>query len=527
MKHFFALFLLLSSPALSAMQPDDRLDPGQGAVLLTVSVDYPSLQNVNALPGLVPPLTVERIGAAKPERFILPFRLDGLQQTRAYAGSLPPGRYRIHDLLGGDCRLWCGDGGISVPKAGDLADFVIEAGRVRYLGSVMVSVRSPVPPAKEWQVFWAHTETPDAGIGQRLLSQLYPQLGAANTQVLDIGWEPHVGTTSPQLARENIRRANSGLYEPSPFGKDGLLFGALNGVVKRWNRAEGVRLLDTGSPYLIRGVLRSEDGKLLAGGEASTLLSSDDDGRSWKDASAGLPWGIVLQIKSLGGDELLFSLQHGKSVSLYRGGFADLSWSKVGEWPLEFATWTGLPGAQPEMQLQGRKVALTLPSKKGVFVDLDSGATHDITPPGSLANFTYTADGVMRCTCFRSIAANPWESRDLGKTWVDSPLDRWMVLPAFRDARHGFSYKGALFSKKKTGVMLTRDGGATWTQRPPMTDPGVWRPTYSADGSLMFFSGIAFRKGEAIEELHWSADEGATWTPWVHQGLWAYPATTE
>lgn len=522
---FVGALLLFASVAHAGLQPDDRLQPGEGAVLLTVSVDYPSFANVNALPGMVPPLTVERVGEGKPQRYILGNRLEGLQSTRAYAGSLPAGRYRIHDLIGGNCKLWCGDGGVSMPKAGDLAEFTVEAGQVRYLGSVMVSVQSPLPPSKEWRVFWAHTDAPDAAVGQRLLANVYPQLASAAPAPLLTGWDANEGgAAAAATARDRIRRHNSGLFEPSAYSADGVLFGAQNGVIKRWNRAEGVRLLDTGSPFLIRSVLRSADGQLLAGGEAGTLLHSADDGRTWKDASAGLPYGIVLQIKSLGGDELVFSLQHGSNVSLFRGRFGDATWTKIGEWPLEFATWTGLPGMQPEMQVQGHKVALTLPSKKGVFVDLDSGATHAIVPPGALANFTYTPDGVMRCTCFRSIAANPWESHDLGKTWGDSPLDRWMVLPAFRDAMNGFSFKGALFSKKKIGVMLTRDGGKTWSQSKPPGEGGWWRPAYSADGSLMLFSGIAFVDGNTSEQVHWSADEGASWNLWVNEGTWAYEA---
>src|SRR5205085_10467931 len=117
--------------------------------------------------------------------------------------------------------------------------------------------------------------------------------------------------------------------------------------------------------------------------------------------------------------------------------------------------------------------------------DLDSGDTHDITPPGSIGLFSFSADGVMRCTCIRSIAANPWDSHDFGRTWTDSPIDRWMLLPVFRDADVGFSFKGALFSKKNTAVMQTHDGGKTWTPSTPPTAGGWWRPAYSADGSVM------------------------------------------
>jgi photosystem II stability/assembly factor-like uncharacterized protein len=524
--HAFAgVFLLLASAAQAGTQPDDKLQPGEGAVLLTVSVDYPTFANANAnaMPGWIPQLTVERIAEGKPQRYILPNRLDGLQSTRSYAGSLPPGRYRVYDIMGNDCRFWCGDGGLSVPKAGDLGEFTIEAGQVRYLGSILASVQGPVPPSKKWTVWWGYSEKPEAAVGQRLLAGLYPELAAAAQGHFSAGWEPG-DVAKTDAARERIRRINSGLFDPSPYGSDGFFFGAQNGVIKRWNRSEGVRLIDTGSPFLLRTVLHGSDGRMLAGGEASTLIASNDDGRSWADVSAGLPYGIVLNIRSLGGDELVFSMQSGKNAAIYRGKLGEAAWTKVGEWPMEFAFWTGMPGAQPALQVQGHKLAMTLPSRSGVFVDLDSGETHPITPPGSLAFFSYTADGVMRCTCMRSIAANPWESHDLGRTWTDSPLDRWMLLPVFRDAQTAFSYKGALFSKKKAGVVITHDGGKTWAQSPGPGDGGWWLPNYSADGSVMLLSGIAIVNKDAVEQVHWSTDQGATWTAWVNEGIWLYGA---
>jgi hypothetical protein len=278
---------------------------------------------------------------------------------------------------------------------------------------------------------------------------------------------------------------------------------------------------------------------MLAGGEAGTLLQSADDGRTWTDASAGLPFGIIVQAKSIGADELVFSLLHGKSVSLYRGRLGDARWEKLGEYPLAFKFWTGLPGMYPELQVQGRRVALTLPSKSGVFLDLDSGETHTISPPGSIASFVYSADGVMRCTCFRSIAANPWESRDLGRTWTDSPLDRWLGMPAWRNAQEAFSYKGAMWSAKKAGVVITRDGGQTWTQSPGPPFGMWWRPAYSADGSVMLLTGLANVERKLEEQAHVSLDGGATWQqwttpgtapaaspgPWLHKAVLAPPAS--
>lgn len=524
MVRVLALFLIACGlPAHAAWQPDNALQPGEGAVLLTVSVDYPSFANENALPGLIPQLTVERLDDAKPKQFVLRNRLQGLHTTRAYAGSLPPGRYRVYDIMGSKCRLICAKGGISKPGTEHLAEFVIEAGRVRYLGSVLVSVRPPVKPRKTATVYWGYTRQPDPVAGRRLLDGLYPELAAAATGEMLVGWEtPPDAEATVDAALDRIRRETSSLLDPTPYGDSGVQFGGLNGVVKRAS-GQSMRLIDTGSVFTIKSALQGPDGRMLAGGEASTLRYSSDDGRTWQDVGAGLPYGIVLQIRSIGGDEVVFLLHHGANAALYRGRFGDTSWTQVGDWPMEFKFWTGLPGMPPEMQLQGRKVAVTLPSKSGVFVDLDSGESHAINPPGSLAMFTYTPDGVMRCICFRSIAANPWESRDLGKTWQDSPFDRWMVLPAFRDATHAFSYKGAMFNKNKMAVMHTRDGGATWTESRPPVPGGWWRPFYAADGRRMVLSGFVAIDGDILARAYWSDDEGAQWAEWVNEGIWLHP----
>jgi photosystem II stability/assembly factor-like uncharacterized protein len=517
------LFLITcASPIRAAWQPDNALPSGEGAVLLTVSVDYLSFANQNALPGLIPQLTVERLDDAKPKQFVLRNRLHGLHMTRAYAGSLPPGRYRVYDIMGSKCRIICAKGGRSKPGPEHLAEFVIEAGRVRYLGSVLVSVRSPVKPQKIGTVYWGYTRQPDPVAGRRLLDGLYPELAAAATGDMLVGWETQPEDVAiADAALDHIRRENSGLLDPTPYGDNGLQFGALNGVIKRAS-GNSLRLIDTGSVFTIKSALQGSDGRILAGGEASTLLYSSDDGRTWQDVGAGLPYGIVLQIRSIGGDEVVFLLHHGTNAALYRGRFGDTSWTQVGDWPMEFKFWTGLPGMPPEMQLQGRRVAITLPSKSGVFVDLDTGDSHMMNPPGSLAMFTYTADGVMRCICFRSIAANPWESRDLGKTWQDSPFDRWMLLPAFRDASHAFSYKGAMFNKEKMAVMQTRDGGATWVESRPPTPGGWWRPYYTADGRRMVLSGFVAVDDKVLEGVYWSDDEGAQWVEWDNEGIWLH-----
>ena len=54
MRHLFrtltSALLLIASTVHAGQQPDDKLRPGDGAVLLTVSVDYPTFANANGLP---------------------------------------------------------------------------------------------------------------------------------------------------------------------------------------------------------------------------------------------------------------------------------------------------------------------------------------------------------------------------------------------------------------------------------------------------------------------------------------------
>jgi hypothetical protein len=228
---FASAIVLLAGVAQAGVQPYDRIKPGEGAVLILVSVDYPIYAdfNINAEQWLTPVLTLERVGTS--ERYTLGHRAEGLQSSRAYAGSLPPGRYRVHDALGDNCRFWCGDG-TWLPKVSDLGEFTIEPGQVRYLGSILASAQAPVPPNKKWLVWWAYTEKPEAGAGRRLLAGLYPELAAAAQGQLSVGWDAG-DAAKVAAARDRIRRINSGLSDPSPHGKDGFFFGAQNGVIKR------------------------------------------------------------------------------------------------------------------------------------------------------------------------------------------------------------------------------------------------------------------------------------------------------
>jgi photosystem II stability/assembly factor-like uncharacterized protein len=505
-----AILLLAATAAVAAKPRSDKaIAPGEGAVLMTVAVDYPSAIVINAAaPQLIPNLSVEKVDDPAHPRYQLEPRLEGLSSARAYAGSLPPGRYRVRDLMGDTCKLMCGPGKW---YENDLAEFDVVAGEVTWLGSIMTRFE-PKLPGKDYKIAWAYEDEPSLALGQRLLDGLYPELAAAKP-TLARHWLPFAkGTQAAAEARAHMHSEPSGQNEFSFWGEDGFCFGAQHGIAKCWSRSSGYQALDTGNPYVLRSVVRHADGRILAGGEASTLLYSGDDGAHWSDAGASLPWGVVAQVEDIGNDEVMFTLVAGKSVHLYRGSIATREWKQVGEYPLAFAFWTGLPGAYPALLVQGRAAVLTLPSKNAMYIDLDGEDTHPATPPGSIGNMTFTADGVLRCSCARSIAVNPWESADQGRTWRDSPLDRWMVLPVFRNAQEGFSFKGAWLNAKNVAVMATSDGGKTWSSPGPPPALGWWTPAYTHDGSVMVLAGMAMHyKKYAVEEFNVSTDGGKSW----------------
>lgn len=518
--------LLLAATTATAAKPrsDKAIASGEGAVLMTVAVDYPTGIVINAAaPQLIPNLSVEKVDDPSHPRFQLEPRLDGLASARAYAGSLPPGRYRVRDLMGDDCRVLCG------PEKwyeNDLAEFDVVAGEITWLGSIMMRAEPIIPGKGKYKTYWAYESAPSLQLGEHLLRGLYPELAAANATLAN-HWLPFGrGEEAAKAARDYMHASANGQNEFSYWGEDGFCFGGQHGTAKCWNRSAGFQRLHTGNPYVLRSVVRHADGQALAGGEASTLLYSSDNGAHWSDAAANLPWGVVAQIEDIGNGEVVFTMVSGKSVHLYRGRLSERAWQKVGEYPLEFAFWTGLPGAYPALLVQGRAAVLTLPSKKAVYLDFDGNQSHPIVPPGSIGNMSFSADGVLRCTCARTLAFNPWDSHDQGLTWQDSPVDRWMVLPVFRNPQEGFSFKGAWLNQKNTAVMGTSDGGKTWTELAKPQGMGWFAPSYTHDGSVMVLSGmVMYFKKYIAEEFFVSTDGGKSWERASGQPAWLPPAS--
>lgn len=502
-----AILLLGLCPALAAktVPINEALGNGQGAVLFQLSNDFPAV-----LPGaLTPQISVMPVGSDGKTLFFLDGSSSGYRTTRSYLGALPPGRYRFVDFQAVDCKILCA--GPALPAPGNMPEFEISAGRIRYLGTIalaMVSKDYSTDP-DAFSNHWSWKHRPEMAEATHMLGA-YPELSAFSERV-DSGWYG-IETPAAETARIQMKAGSYGMLAVTDYGEDGFYFTSHNGMIKRYRPGGFLELLDTGHDLMVTSVRELADGRVFATGEAGMLRYSADGGMHWIDRGEGIPFGLAANAVAIGTDEVAFTLQRNDTVSLYIGKASQGAWRKLADFPLVFATWTGLPGAQPELFHHSGTLVLTLPSRKIAVIDLATGTSELRDPPGSIATAKLSADGVLRCSCAKTIAVSPYESRDYGKTWTPAAFSRFLGLPEFHDAQNGFSYQSAVFSAKNTGLSFTRDGGKTWdfTNYPDLSR-SWWQPAYSRNGKVLMLYSISFFGQTALQIVKTSVDDGKTW----------------
>ena len=507
LRTLLAVFLLGRCPALDAKTPpvQEVLAGGQGAVLFQLSNDFPTV-----FPGaLIPQISVIPSGSDGKTVYFLEGSSNGFRTTRSYLGALPPGRYRFVDFQAVDCKMLCADPALPAPM--DMPEFEISTGRVRYLGTIALAMlsNSYSTNPNAFRNYWSWNHRPEAKEAKHMLGA-YPALSSFAAS-LDSGWHG-TETATAEMSRIQMKARSYGMLGATDFGEDGFYFSSHNGMIKRYRPGGALELLDTGHDLMVTSVRELAGGHLFTTGEAGMLRYSADGGMTWVDRSEGLPFGLTTNAVVIGDDEVAFTLQKNEAVSLYRGKASGGEWRKIGDFPLVFATWTGLPGAQPELFHHNGTLVLTLPSRKLAVIDLASGTSELRDPPGSIALTKLSGDGVLRCSCAKTIAVSPYESRDYGKTWTPAAFSRFLGLPEFHDAQNGFSYQGAVFSTKKTGLSFTRDGGKTWdlTNYPELSQ-AWWQPAYSRNGKVLMLYSISFFGQTALQVVKTSVDGGKSW----------------
>ncbi|MDR7099342.1 hypothetical protein J2X04_001689 [Lysobacter niabensis] len=505
----FAVF-----PAWAGLQKAERPGAGEGLVYFDFAVNFPRTTNGQ---GSASVIAVEREDGTGPA-YYLDGSEQGFQSTFAYAGNLPVGRYRFRDFQSTVCYVMCGRP--STPPPEDMPTFEVREGSVAYLGTILYSQTVTFEGKKrEDHKEWGWRDRPDPTSGAALVARSHSALDGLPVTV---GW---TGESAGAVDRMNrIRLESAAMILSGRNGDEGFWFGSLNGVVQRWRPGEpGITVFDTGTDFMMNTVAESDDGSLVAAaGEGGTLRFSSDTGRTWQDGAAGLPFGVVSNLVPLKGKEFALTVALKEEVAVFRGVPGD-AWHELARFPMKFALWTGMPGVQPQAFHVGDSLVLTLPSRKFAVVNLIDGRAEVRDPPGSIGAFKASPDGALWCTCAKTLAFSPYVSRDLGRTWEAASFSRFMVLPEFADAQKGFSYQGALFNAKSTGLSLTQDGGKTWTTQPlPDADLAWWQPAYSKNGQVMLLHSLQVFGGVGLQLTRYSTDGGQTWSYIPRRVRWAH-----
>jgi hypothetical protein len=511
------LFLCLSIPVAAKLQSRTELASGEGAVMFQLSNDFPSY-----LPGSTGPLiSVERVGSNGKDIYFLEAGRTGFRTTLSYLGALPAGTYRVIDFQGVPCKILCA--GPTLPPPEGFPEFEVNAGHMRYLGTIGLAILSNSfnSASDGFKKYWSWHSAPDVAEGKRLM-QAYPELTTYSGN-LDTGWV-RADSAKSQIDRLMIKTISFGMQGATDYGEDGFYFSSHNGMIKRYKPGKAIELIDTGHDFMVTSVRELAPGRIFTTAEAGILRYSDDEGRTWQDRANGIEFGLAANAVIIGNDDVAFTVQKNETVLLYRGAPSTGNWKKIAEFPLVFATWTGLPGAQPELFHHQGKLVLTLPSRKLAVIDLTDNSAELRDPPGSIGMFKLSADGVLRCSCAKTIAISPYESRDFGKTWAPAEFSRFLYLPEFHDSMNGFSYQGAVFSAKNTGLSFTRDGGKTWDfTNYPEIGRSWWQPSYSRNGQVLMLYSLSMFGSTALQSTKLSQDGGKTWSAIPNRLVWLYP----
>jgi hypothetical protein len=230
-------------------------------------------------------------------------------------------------------------------------------------------------------------------------------------------------------------------------------------------------------------------------------MISTDEGRHWRSVRGALPYGVVMDLDEWR-DQVLVTVLRGNKVSAYAANESTMEWLPLAAYELQISAFWDIPGVRPQSFLIGDTLITTLPGRKLAVLNLQTKAVEINSLPGAIQMFSTSADGVLRCRCVAIIATNPYESRDLGKTWQEAAIPRFALMPAFKDKLHGVAYVGQWLASGGT-LAYTENGGKDWIEA-YKTDVYFDKVFFSHDGSEAYAL-------SAFGARLMSTDAGKTW----------------
>ncbi len=420
---------------------------------------------------------------------------DGTSRTAIYAGALPPGAYRFVSFSAQQCGAMCVSSNITMgPK---FSRFEVKSGQLTDLG---VLVQTPAPKDSK-KVLLAHGTAPagDASTPE-IVRTLVPGLQTLLAAPV-LGWTPASVPQGMADLYQYAKLMSFGVVSPQELADGSFIFGSANGVVYRWKPGKREATYDVGARASVESMLVMPTGSWLAGGELGLLQISDDAGNTWRSVRGNLPLGVVVDLHLWQG-QVLATVLRGKYIHIQKAQAGSDQWQALARYEMDVSSFWDVPGVRPQSFLNDAgELVTTVPGRKMAVLDLNRQQSVMRDLPGAVQMFSMSHDGVLRCRCVATLAVNPYESRDGGKTWQDSPQSRFMLMPAFRDALHGVGYSGSIFSPGK--MAYTADGGKTWVETTELPVP-VTQVFYSQDGQTALAA-------TTVGSMWISKDDGKTW----------------
>jgi photosystem II stability/assembly factor-like uncharacterized protein len=293
-----------------------------------------------------------------------------------------------------------------------------------------------------------------------------------------------------------------GLASPRAIDGSGFIYGTADGVLTRVRPGQQATYYDVGARSSVEAVLVSAEGDWFVGGELGLLSVSKNQGRTWQSIRGDLPFGVIVDLAQWHDQIIVTTLRH-KDVFIHAAATGSAHWRQLAHYQIDFNRFSGVPGERAQSFLVRDGLITTIPGRKMAYLDLKTEQSDIRSLPGMIQKFSVSADGTLRCRCKATIAVNPYESHDLGLSWKDSNVSRFMMMPVFQDEKHGIALETPIGTQYK--MLYTEDGGVTWVES--MDAPlGVRQMFYSHD------PGIAY-VGTAYGQFWMTHDNGKSWKP--------------
>ena len=385
-------------------------------------------------------------GANKGDTFRIGMSRLGAAGSVTYFGALPSGHYQITSFSSEQCGALCINSSLTLDPGSIV--FSVDDGSITYLGNLIYEGTSGNA---------ARLLPPESAESEDLRSWLGAHLPALSAMTLT-SWRPSREEQALTAAAARVAHARAGGFlNPTKLGGGDVLYAGLGGNLSRYSPSSGLVSVRTGIASRVHAVLPLTDRQWLAAGDFAETRITQDSGATWSDLNLNLPYGAIIGLHRLPSGEVLVLLDLGSQLELYTGNVDANRWALRLRRDYKFDFWKGgINRPQVHLVESMNKMMVAVPGGRSFIVDLRTLSLSDFEFPGGAMNVSLSGDLVLRCRCNKSgLWVATWESRDEGKTWQESPLDRSQPLPTYRDS-------SLALGMSKLDIRKSNDGGRQW-----------------------------------------------------------------